>query len=192
MINILKLGQTAALAVIVSAGLSFTLLAAEHAGKEHAGEEVSEKKKTDKEHAGKEHAGKKHEDKEHAGKKHKEHAGKAMKVSAKDIKAKIKSYIKKDSKMKGGSFLIYDDKLAKTWRLKFVKIHNPVRIINNKTYFACMDFKEVGGSDVLDIDFWLEVNKKSKHHLKITKIKIHKLNGEPRFTYEKDKPVPVK
>jgi len=176
MMNVLKCGRITVLAVLVSFGHSFTLLA-EKDGKEHAG----------KEHAGKEHADKK--DKEHAGK---EHAGKAIKVSAKDIKAKIKSYIKKDTKMKGGSFLIFDDKLDKTWRLKFVKIHDPVRIINDKTYFACMDFKEVGGKDVLDIDFWLEVHHKAKHHLKITAIKIHKLNGKARFTYKKDKPVPVK
>jgi len=183
MMTVLKSGRMAVLAILVSFGLSLNLLANEHAGKEHAGKKHADKKT-------KEHAGKKHKkDKEHAGK---EHAGKAIKVSAKDIKAKIKGYIKKDSKMKGGAFLIHDDKLDKTWRLKFVKIHDPVRIINDKTYFACMDFKEVGGKDVLDIDFWLEVHHKAKHHLKITAIKIHKLNGKPRFTYEKDKPVPVK
>lgn len=150
-----------------------------------------------KDKGGKEHAGKEHAGKEHAGK---EHDGKAVKISAKDIKEKINHYIKKDTGLKGGSFLIYDDKLEKTWRLKFVKIHDPVRIINKKTYFACMDFKEVGGSDVLDIDFWLETKShakhkakhKDKHKLKITEIKIHKLNGTPRFTYKDDKPVPVK
>jgi len=189
MIKAIKMGRIGAVAASLCVSSFFALpSAADHDGKEHAGKEHA-----GKEHAGKEHAGKKHEGKEHAGKEHagKEHAGKAIKVSAKDIKGKIKGYIKKDTKLKGGSFVIYDKKMKKTWRLKFVKIHDPVRIINDKTYFACMDFKEVGGKTVLDIDFWLEVDSHASHHLKIPDLKIHKLNGKARFTYKKDKPVPV-
>ena len=111
-----------------------------------------------------------------------EHPGKA--VTAKEVKKSIKEHVKAASKSAGGIFVIKDDKLNKEWRLKLDKIHDPVRQFEkdgNKIYFACSDFKSVDSKDLLDIDFWM-VDKGGK--LDVIDTKIHKVNGEPRFTYE--------
>jgi hypothetical protein len=139
------------------------------------------------EHAGKEHAGK-----EHAGK---EHAGKA--VSAMDIKNAMNQYIQEKTKEGNGVFKI-DDK-GQLLQLKFVKIHDPVRKIEGKGFFACTDFSVANDKSgkLYDLDFWL--NPKDGK-LVVTETKIHKhpvlKNGkwlkEARYTFINDKPVELK
>ncbi len=111
-----------------------------------------------------------------------EHPGKE--ITADFVKKSIKDHINAQSKANKGVFIIHDDKLNKDWHLKLSKIHDPVRSFekDGKTiYFTCTDFKSVDGNDVLDIDFWL-VPKGNK--LKVIDTKIHKVNGEPRYSYE--------
>lgn len=158
-------GFAAACVAAVVFAVSTPILAGEHPGGEHPGGTA-------------EHAGK---PAEHPGKK-------AAQYTARDIKDALTSYVDKDVSLKGGYFLIYDAKNAKPWALTFSKIHDPVRVINDKSYFACTDFKS--GKTVLDIDFWFEPDGKGK--LKLTEIKIHKDNGKPRYTFEKDQMVEVK
>ncbi|MGA3117036.1 MAG: hypothetical protein ABSF90_21680 [Syntrophobacteraceae bacterium] len=111
-----------------------------------------------------------------------EHGGKA--ITADSVKQAITSYADAQEKAHGGVFMIKDDKLNKTWKLKLAVIHDPVRMFEKggqTIYFACSDFNSTEGKDVLDIDFWM-VPKDGK--LTVTESKIHKVNGEPRFTYE--------
>jgi hypothetical protein len=119
---------------------------------------------------------------EHGGSPVVEHPGKA--VTAKEVKNAIKDHIKTAARMNNGDFVIRDDKLNKEWRLKLDKVHDPVRQFKKDgqtVYFACSDFKASEGKDVLDIDFWM-VEKGGK--LEVIDTRIHKVNGEPRFTYE--------
>lgn len=118
---------------------------------------------------------------EHPGEKV-EKKGKA--ITAKVVKQSIKEHVKAASKATDGVFVIKDDKLNKEWKLKLAKIHDPVRKFEKEgktIYFACSDFKVVDSKDVLDIDFWM-VEKNGT--LEVIDTKIHKLNGEPRYTYE--------
>jgi len=111
-----------------------------------------------------------------------EHPGKA--VSAREVKNAIKDHVKAEAKAHDGIFVIRDDKLNQEWRLKLDKIHDPVRQFEKDgrtVYFACSDFKAVDSKDLLDIDFWM-VEKGKK--LEVIDTRIHKVNGEPRFTYE--------
>jgi hypothetical protein len=111
-----------------------------------------------------------------------EHPGKA--VSAKEVKDAIKDHVKGEAKAHDGIFVIRDDKLNKEWRLSLDKIHDPVRQFEKDgrtVYFACSDFKAADSNDLLDIDFWM-VEKGKK--LEVIDTRIHKVNGEPRFTYE--------
>lgn len=111
-----------------------------------------------------------------------EHPGKP--VTATFVKKSIKMHVKAVSKATDGVFVISDDKLNKEWKLKLSKIHDPVRMFekDGKTiYFTCSDFKSTEGKDILDIDFWM-VHKGDK--LEVIDTKIHKVNGEPRYTYE--------
>ena len=111
-----------------------------------------------------------------------EHPGNA--ITASFVKKSIQGYVKDQTKASGGVFVLHDDKLNKEWRLKLDKIHDPVRTFQKDgidIYFACSDFKSTESNDVLDIDFWM-VTKGSK--LQVVDTKIHKVNGEPRYTYE--------
>jgi|TARA_B110000240_G_C13140610_1_gene300824 hypothetical protein len=97
-----------------------------------------------------------------------------------------------------GIFHHYDDKTGENLSLKFVKIHDPVRVIDNNTYFACTDFEVVGEANKLyDLDFWLSP---VDGVLKVFKTKIHKepkkslIYGwykQPRYTFVDDKVVPL-
>jgi len=105
-------------------------------------------------------------------------------ITADVVKKAIEDHAAAMSKAHGGVFMIRDDKLNKNWQLKFVKVHDPVRTFQKDgqtIYFACSDFKSVDGKDLLDIDFWM-VPKGDK--LEVIDTKIHKVNGEARYTYE--------
>jgi hypothetical protein len=97
-----------------------------------------------------------------------------------------------------GIFHLYDEKTDEDLSLRFVKIHDPVRVIDGNTYFACTDFKVVGEDDKLyDLDFWLSP---VDGVLKVYQTKIHKeprkslIYGwykQPRYTFIDDKIVPL-
>ncbi len=91
-----------------------------------------------------------------------------------DIKKAMMEYIE-ESVDEDGVFKLQDEKTGEQLSLRFAKIHDPVRVINSTTYFACTDFHVDGNPKQLyDLDFWMRpVN----GVLKIYKTKIHK---EPR------------
>jgi len=76
-----------------------------------------------------------------------------------------------------GIFKIDDDKTGEILKLKFIKIHDPVRQIDKNIYFACTDFYLVGNpKKIYDIDFWLDHD---NSNLKVYRSKVHK---EPRWS----------
>ena len=111
-----------------------------------------------------------------------EHPGE--KITSRSVKKAITDHVKGLTTRSKGVLTIKDDKLGKEWKLKLDKVHDPVRRFEKEgqtIYFACSDFKALDGKDILDIDFWM-VEKDGK--LKVIDTKIHKVNGEPRYTYE--------
>lgn len=93
-----------------------------------------------------------------------------------------------------GIFHMRDDKTGEILQLKFVKIHDPVRVINSKIYFACTDFHVVGERKKLyDIDFWLSpidgelVIYKEKVHKEPRKALLYGWYKQPRYTFVNDK-----
>ncbi|MGA1677324.1 MAG: hypothetical protein ACO377_12960 [Pseudomonadales bacterium] len=112
-----------------------------------------------------------------------------------DIKAAMDRHIAQtvdDS----GVFHLRDDRTGEVLALRFVKIHDPVRRIDDNTYFACTDFSLVKDEEQLyDIDFWL---RPENGELLVYKTKVHKeprrslLYGwykQPRYTFVDDKVV---
>jgi hypothetical protein len=74
-----------------------------------------------------------------------------------------------------GIFRIRDDVTGEMLSLEFVKIHDPVRVIDDETYFACTDFRVVGKPKKLyDLDFWL---RPAGDVLEVYEERVHK---EPR------------
>lgn len=138
-----------------------------------------------------------HKSHEHAGE---EHPGDQSGIfTADQIKTAMKNHIENQTKNHDGLFLIHDPQAEnKLLQLKFVKIHDPVREIKGKGFFACTDFEVNGEAGKLyDLDFWLNP-KEGK--LEVTQTQIHK---EPRaeagkwtkwarYTFENDEPVAVR
>jgi hypothetical protein len=109
-----------------------------------------------------------------------EHPGKA--ITADFVKKSIRGHVM--ALLRDGVFTVRDEKLDREWRLKLAKIHDPVRSFEKDggtLYFACSDFTSADSKDTLDIDFWM-VPKGEK--LEVIETKIHKVNGEPRYTFE--------
>ncbi|MBI4835024.1 MAG: hypothetical protein HY811_09445 [Planctomycetes bacterium] len=130
----------------------------------------------------------------------KEHPGE--KVTPEDVRKGINDYIKKDSELKGGYFLVYDAKEMKTWTLQLSKVHDWISLIKKEdAYFTCCDFTEICGECLIgkkhdiekhhkmDIDFWM---KKDGKKFEVFRIVIHKLDGAERHTYQDDEIAPVK
>ena len=114
-----------------------------------------------------------------------------------DIKKAMMDYIANEID-ENGIFHLRDDRTGEVLALQFVKIHDPVRVINSNTYFACTDFHVAGNPEkVYDLDFWMQPE---TGELKIFKSKVHKeprkslIYGwykQPRYTFVDDKVVPL-
>lgn len=117
--------------------------------------------------------------------------------NAQEIKDVMLAHIQAKVEPNGGVLKIYDEKASQVLRLKFVKIHDPVRKIEGKGYFACTDFAVSGEAGKLyDLDFWLT----PQHgQLVVTDTKIHKepigksgaWEKKERYTFVNDNPVEV-
>lgn len=113
----------------------------------------------------------------------------------KDIKAATQAWISSRTD-DDGVFRIRDEQTGKVVELVFDKIHDPVRQIDDTTYFACTDFHVVGNEKKLyDLDFWMNPQ---SGELQVVDEKIHKeprrslLYGwykQPRYTFVDDKVV---
>ncbi len=117
------------------------------------------------------------------------HPGIAL-VEKDAVKKAIEEYIEKDTELKGGYFLLWDDKEKQTLRLEFSRFHEKVRYIEDEgAYFVCTDFISLDNRRLIDVDFWLKPTEDGS--LEVTAIKIHKVNNRPRFIYEKDRIRPL-
>jgi len=155
----------------------------------HAGEAAAQ------ESGGMEHAG---GGMEHAGG-GMEHGGHpAHGYTAEEIKKAMAQHIHVETMRNGGVFKIQDPKADALLTLEFVKIHDPVRMIEGRGYFACTDFHPVGSEagKLYDLDFWLSPKDGA---LVVTETRIHKhpkQEGagwvkEARYTFINDNPVEV-
>ena len=114
-----------------------------------------------------------------------------------DIKAAMHKHIKNNID-EDGIFRIRDEKTGEVLELEFVKIHNPVRQINERIYFACTDFRvHAEPKKLYDLDFWMDIE---TGELRIYQTKIHKeprkslIYGwykQPRYTFVNDTVVPL-
>ncbi len=96
----------------------------------------------------------------------------------------IESYVKDETELKGGHFVVYDDEAQETLKLKLKKIHkDKLAKIEDQVYFACADFETTEGK-VYDLDVFMEGP--SKDELKVTEITVHKESGEARYTWHEE------
>lgn len=104
-------------------------------------------------------------------------------VSPARIRKDVEDYIRNEIKLKGGYFLQYDKKESKTWELALDRIHKKISRLKNNRYVVCVDFISEGDDKhMLDLDFLVI---KQKGIFTPYKIRIHKVDGRPRFMYKK-------
>lgn len=133
------------------------------------------------EHGGKEHGGEEHGGKEHGG-------AQISEPSADQIRAAMSNYVAEKSK-KTGTFDIYDKEAGKDRKLSLINVHERVGKTGNY-YYSCADFKDTQSGEILDMD--LDVQNKGGE-LSVEDVRIHKLNGKERYTYDaNDNRIPVR
>ena len=114
-------------------------------------------------------------------------------VSIDDLEKAIKSSVAAKEKSGGGYYRLADDVDKKTWLLKLDHVHRErLSRLDEKTYFACTDFKSSDGH-LVDVDFFM---KDTDGKLVLSDATVHKVDGKPRYNWEeKDgfwKRVPIK
>lgn len=98
-----------------------------------------------------------------------------------DLEAGIKAAIASKEKAGGGYYRLSDKTGRKTWLLKLDHVHRErLSRLDNKTYFACTDFKSKDGHTV-DVDFFMK-DKDGK--LVMSDATIHKIDGKARYNWE--------
>lgn len=104
------------------------------------------------------------------------------------IRSAMQVYALQVTNQNGGFFPIHDEKTGKDRRLSFQQVHQRVGKISTRDgYFSCADFVDQETGEVLDVDFWVTL---TGGQLQVTASEIHKINGQPRFTYnEKDEKI---
>lgn len=137
---------------------------------EHGGKERGEAKVTGHEHGGKEHGG-----------------TQVAQPSKDDIRATMKDYVLQKEE-KEGFFEVMDPDTGKSRKLKLLKVHE--RVGKTGDYFySCADFKDTESGEKLDLD--LDVENRGGV-LNVVAVRIHKLEGSPRYTYdENDNRIPL-
>ena len=96
----------------------------------------------------------------------------------------ISGYVQKETKLKGGYFLVYDQAAKRPLVLTLDRVHEErLATVSGGIYFACADFKDPDNR-VYDLDIFM---KQGDSGLKVTEISIHKEDGAARYNwFEKD------
>jgi hypothetical protein len=96
----------------------------------------------------------------------------------------IRLYVDKDAALKGGYFLVYDQKNSEPLVLTLVLVHKDrLASVGPQEYFACADFKTPAGK-LYDLD--ISMRGPDQAHLEVTEISIHKEAGKERYTWHSD------
>jgi len=101
-------------------------------------------------------------------------------LSTETLAQAITNYVQKETMLKGGYFLYYDEKLKKPLMLTLEKVHrDKLSHVGEGVYFACSDFKADNGK-TYDLDFFMKENDSG---LEVSEINVHKENGIPRYSW---------
>jgi len=96
----------------------------------------------------------------------------------------IRAHVNEVASEHGGAYPLEDEKTGKMLQLKLEKVHQE-RLARTApdTYFACVDFGAPDGT-TYDVDFFMKGTRADD--LEFQKFQIHKVNGEPRYTWYED------
>ncbi|MBI5868442.1 MAG: hypothetical protein HZB43_09170 [candidate division Zixibacteria bacterium] len=95
----------------------------------------------------------------------------------------IQDYVAKDSKLKGGYFLVFDSESKRVLQLKLAKVHEEkLASLGGGVYFACADFNSAD-TTLYDLDIFMKASGK---RLETTEVAVHKVNGNPRYNWKEE------
>ena len=118
-----------------------------------------------------------------------EHPGKMAEKRGWEVMSAVEENALKDVGA-DGTYKLKDDKTGQTLDLKFINAHQPVRKLDDGTYFACSDFRAAGTKDqIYDVDFWV---KEKDGKMVVDQVRVHKVpelkNGQwvqiPRYSFK--------
>ena len=118
-----------------------------------------------------------------------EHGGNAVNAepSAQQIRQTIQRYVEGIVQQKGG-FAIQDAVTGATRTLDFVRVHDRVGKTGS-LYYSCTDMRDRQSGELLDLDFDVQ---SAGGNLSVVDQRIHKVNGQARYTYDAhDNRIPV-
>ena len=99
-----------------------------------------------------------------------------------EIRSAMSQHVENEAAKTGGNFEVMDVDINKVRRLKMKRVHE--RVGKTGDYFySCADFEDVDSGELLDLD--IDVALKGKQ-LEVADVRIHKVGGNPRYTYDKN------
>lgn len=118
------------------------------------------------------------------GEEHPDENGQTSSLTIEEFADAAKAHIQKEAKQNDGHFMVEDEKQGKTLKLELEKVHRKrLSHLGNNKYFVCADFQAQDGT-TYDVDIFMKGTKKSNLE-EVRDPKVHKVAGEPRFTYKK-------
>lgn len=118
---------------------------------------------------------------EHPKKEHPKSGSERHAYTVEDMGKAIEDFVRTDSALKGGSFLVLDSKTASVLQLKLTKVHkDKLAEVGAGLYFACADFQAADGKSY-DLDFFM---KEGAEALVVSEISVHKVGGVPRYGWQ--------
>lgn len=105
------------------------------------------------------------------------------------LRQTIRDHVQSQAEQNGGVFEILDPKTNATRQLQFVRVHKRVGKTGDY-YYSCTDMLDLGTEELLDLDF--DVEQQVDGSLMVVDERIHKVEGNPRYTYdEHDNLIPL-
>ncbi len=100
--------------------------------------------------------------------------------TAEELRQTIRDYIQ-SQEQQTGAFIIPDPKQKGLLRtLSLIRVHERVGKTGDY-YYSCTDMKDLKSQDELDLDFDVS---DTGGKLAVVAVRIHKDNGNPRYTYD--------
>ena len=122
-----------------------------------------------------EHGGQEHGGKEHA-------VEKIQEPQNDDIRNTMQAYVESHAKLTDGNFEVRDVDLDILRKLKLIRVHERVGKTGDY-YYSCADFEDIESGDTLDLDIDVSY---AEDTLEVADVRIHKLSGVARYTYDED------
>ncbi len=117
---------------------------------------------------------------EHPSEHPKEHPASKAEVSKESLAEAITGYVNKESELKGGFFVVYDDVAKEPLALTLDKVHKErLATLGKGVYFACADFAATNGK-MYDLDIFMEDD---HGEMEVTEINVHKVDGNARYSW---------